>query len=81
MAGQSLEVAIVGLGTGFAPGTTQVSAGNGITVSNVVVSSGSLVRAQLAVAAGAALGPRSVIVKTGNEEATLPNALLVTASQ
>ena len=50
-----------------------MSAGAGITVSNISVTSGTSLTAQFAVAPGATLGPRSVTVTTGSEEATLPN--------
>jgi hypothetical protein len=58
-------------------GVTQVSAGAGITTSNISIASGTTLTAQFAVAPGAALGPRSITVTTGNEEATLPNGFRV----
>lgn len=81
LGGQSVNVAIVGENTNFVQGTTQVNIGPGVTVTNVVVSSATLVRAQVTVATAAMLGPRSIIVKTGSEEAILPNSFTVLQGQ
>ncbi len=75
--GSTLTVAISGQNTNFVSGFTQVNAGAGIAVSNVAVSNGSTLTAQFAISPGAALGPRSIVVTTGNEEATLPNGIFV----
>jgi hypothetical protein len=74
--GQTVGVTIVGQNTNFS-GVTQVNAGSGITVSNINVANGTTLTAQLAVAPGATLGPRSITVNTGSEEATLPNGFHV----
>jgi hypothetical protein len=52
-------------------------AGPGITVSSVNVTNGTTLTAQLTVTGSAALGPRSITVTTGSEEATLPNGFRV----
>ena len=75
--GQMVAVTIEGQNTNFSYGVTQVNAGSGITVSNVTVSNGTTLAAQFAVAPGATLGPRSITVTTGSEEATLPNGFHV----
>ena len=75
--GKAVTLTIVGQNTNFVNGVTQVSAGAGITVSNIIVANGTTLTAQLAVATGAALGPRSITVTTGSEEATLPNGFQV----
>ena len=76
--GTSASVTITGVNTNFVQGATQVSAGGGITVSNVTVTSPTTLTATFTVAAGAATAPASVIATTGNEEAVLPNAFTVT---
>jgi hypothetical protein len=75
--GNTVTVTIAGQNTNFATGMTQVSAGAGITVSNVTVANGTMLTAQFAVAAGAVLGPQSIVVTTGSEEAILPNGFLI----
>jgi hypothetical protein len=75
--GATVTVTIAGQNTNFVSGTTQVTAGAGITVSNVAVTSGTTLTAQLTVSSGAAPGPRSIIATTGSEEATLPNGFVV----
>ena len=75
--GQTAVVTIVGQNTNFSNGVTQVNAGAGITVSNISVANGTTLTAQFAVAPGATLGPRSITVTTGSEEATLPNGFHV----
>ena len=75
--GQTVTVTIEGQNTNFAAGTTQVSAVAGITVTNVNVTSATTLTAQFTIDAGAAPGPRSLIVTTGSEEAALPNGLVV----
>jgi len=74
--GQVGTVTIIGQNTHFS-GTSQVSGGAGIAVSNVVVLNATTLTAQFTIAAGATLGPRSITVITGNEEATLPNGFRV----
>ena len=75
--GQTAVVTIMGQNTNFSNGVTQVNADAGITVSNISVASGTTLTAQFAVAFGAALGPRSITVATGSEEATLPNGFRI----
>jgi hypothetical protein len=75
--GQTLGLTIVGQNTNFVNGLTQVNAGGGITVSNISVANGTTLTAQFAVASGATLGPRSITLTTGSEEATLPSGFLV----
>jgi hypothetical protein len=70
-------VTILGQNTNFSSGVTQVNAGAGITVSNISLANGTTLTAQFAVASGAMLGPRSITVTTGSEEATLPNGFRV----
>ena len=75
--GQTFTVTITGQNTNFSNGVTQVNAGAGITISNISVANGTVLTAQFAVASVATLGPRSITVTTGSEEATLPNGFLV----
>jgi uncharacterized repeat protein (TIGR01451 family) len=75
-AGQTVAMMIVGQNTNFSS-VTQVNAGAGITVTNIGVANRTTLAAQFAVVPGAALGPRSITVTTGNEEATLPNGFRV----
>ncbi len=74
--GQSATVTIIGQNTNFGAGST-INAGAGITVSNISVVNSTTMTALLTVAANAALGPRSINVVTGGEEATLPNGLKI----
>jgi len=75
--GQTVAMTIVGQDTNFVGGVTQVYAGAGISVSNVSVVNGTTLTAQFTVAPGATLGPQSITVTTGSEEATLPNVFHV----
>src|SRR3989442_13135070 len=63
-------------GTGFVSAAS-VSAGAGITVSNVAVLSATRLTARFAIAAGATLGARNVRVAIPGEVATLNNAFTV----
>jgi hypothetical protein len=74
--GQAVSVMIVGQNTNFSS-ATQVNAGAGITVSNVNVVDATTLTAQLVVALGVVVGPRSITLITGSEEATLPHGLRV----
>ena len=74
--GQTITVTIIGQNTNFGA-ATQVNAGPGVAVSNVQTVNATTLTAQFAVAATAALGPRSITVTTGVEEATLPNGFQV----
>jgi M6 family metalloprotease-like protein len=75
--GQTALMTIIGQSTAFISGVTQVNAGAAITIGNISVANGTTLTAQFAVAAGATLGPRSITVTTGSEEATLPNGFRV----
>ena len=77
-AGDTLTVTVTGRGTSFVAGQTLIQlAGAGVVPANVTVQSATSLTVQLALAATAALGPRSVTAKTGTQEATLPNAFRV----
>jgi RHS repeat-associated protein len=69
--GQGGPVGIVGQNTHFVQGTTQVSFGPGVTVSNINVTCPTCLTAQLQISPTAALGPVNVTVTTGSEVATL----------
>ncbi len=75
--GQTVFVTIIGQNTNFIAGVTQVTAGAGVAVSSINVTSGTTLTVQLAVAFGAPAGPQSITVTTGSEEATLPNGFQV----
>jgi hypothetical protein len=76
-AGQAPIVTIRGVHTNFTQGTTQVSAGPGVTAANIVVANANALTVQLTIAANAASGPRTIVVTTGAEQAVLPNGLTV----
>ena len=76
---QSVSVTITGLFTSFAQGTSTASFGAGVSVVSLTVNSPESAVAVLNVDPAAAPGPRDVTVITGNEVATLPNGLMVTA--
>ncbi len=75
--GAAFTAAISGQNTNFSAGTTQVSLGAGLTVNNIVVVDSTHVNAQVQIAAEAILGPRTVVVTTGTEEAVLPNGFRI----
>ena len=75
--GQTVTVTLTGANTNFAQGTSAVSAGAGVTVGAVTVTSATSLTVQLTVAAGASTGPRTLLVTSGSEEAVLPNGLSV----
>jgi len=75
--GQGASLTIQGINTHFASGVTQVSAGAGITVRNVTVRNATTLTVQLDVPLTTALGPRSLVVTSGSEEATLVNGISV----
>jgi hypothetical protein len=76
-AGQAVSVTITGVATHFTAGVPVVSAGPGITVTNVVANQDNTLTAVFAVAANAAPGPRTILVTTGLEEAILPNGFSI----
>jgi hypothetical protein len=67
---------INGTNTHFADGLT-LNAGPGITVSGLKAFNAQTLMASLSASPSAVLGPRSLIVTTGSEEAVLPNGLTV----
>ena len=75
--GQTVTVSISGQNTNFVSGTTQVTAGGGVTAGTVTVLSATSLTAQLLIPAGAAPGPISIVATTGAEEAALPNGFVV----
>lgn len=75
--GQAVTAAITAKGTHFVQGATQVWTAPGITPSNINVTGPAGLTLQLAVNPGAALGPSSIVVTTGSEEAVLPNGFQV----
>ena len=77
--GQGGPVGIVGQNTHFVQGTTQISFGPGIVVSNINVTCPTCLTAQLQISATAVLGPVTVTVTTGSEVATLVGGFTVLA--
>ena len=75
--GQTFPVTITGQFTHFTQGTTQVSFGAGMTVTNITVSSPTSLTAQLAIDASATLGTRTLTVTTGTEIVSVPNVFTV----
>lgn len=75
--GATLNVQIAGTQTNFQQGVTTASFGAGITVNSVTVSSATQAAVNITIAANAATGPRSPVLTTGGEEATLSNAFVV----
>ena len=78
--GTSVSVSIAGLYSSFTPNVTAVSAGAGITVSKVVVSSKTLLTATFTIGPSATAGSRNVTVTTGAEVAALNGGFLVSAN-
>ncbi len=77
--GNTVNVTITGTNTSFASGTTTVSAEAGFAVQNVVVNSATSLTAQLVIASNARLGPESIVVTTGAQEAVAPNGFTITS--
>jgi len=75
-----IGVQIVGSNTNFVNGTTTVTLGSGITVSNVSVSDATHLTCNLAISTIATIGFRNVVVTTGGETVTGTNAFSVTSS-
>jgi len=75
--GQTLSVSITGQFTHFTQGTTQVTLGAGVTVSNITVSSTTSLTAQLVIDPAAAVGTRTLTVTTGTEVVSVPNVFTV----
>jgi len=76
-AGTPVTVTITGVGTHFAPGTSQVMTVAGISASNVVVNSPTSLTVQLLSAPGVTPNPSPIMVVTGSEEAGLPSGFTV----
>lgn len=74
--GNSVQVIVNGLNTNFGNGTS-VSAGPGVTVNSVNVTSSTGLMVMLTIQNGAASGPRPIILTTGGQEAVYPNAFFV----
>jgi RHS repeat-associated protein len=74
---QNISVAISGLATHFAQGTSVASFGTGITVASLTVNSPVSATAVVNIAPGAALGTRTVTVTTGSEVAAFNNGFAV----
>jgi hypothetical protein len=70
--GSTVGIAIVGVHTHFAQGTTTVTLGPNVTVSGLTVQSSGSLTATVAVSQLAALGWRNVYVNTGSEQLTIP---------
>lgn len=83
--GQSLTVVLTGGLTDFLQGSTQASFGPGVSVGAgaaggfgyVTVTSRTSATAQLTIAGGAAVGARSIAVRTGSQQAALTNGFVV----
>ncbi len=75
--GVLLSVTVLGQGTSFAQGVTQVSFGVGITVVSIAVQSPVSLNAQIAIALDAVPGPRNVTATTGTQVATLTQGFTV----
>ena len=76
--GQTLDVALTGLNSTFAAGTSVASfSGTGITVNHLTVTSPTNAVANITIAADAPLGFRDVFVTTGSEVAALLSGLQV----
>ena len=75
--GTTARIPITGANTHFANGTTSVSAGPGVSVSNLGVADAKTLYVQFTIAADAGVGKRTIVVTTGSEEAVLPNGLTV----
>ena len=77
--GQGGPVGIVGQNTHFVQGTTQVSFGVGITVSNITITCLTCLSVQLQIDLTATVGPRTVTVTTGTEVVSLASGFTVLA--
>ena len=75
--GNTVTETIVGSGTHFAAGATSILPIPGVTFNNVTVAGPYAVVADFTVAANARLQPQSIVVKTGSEDAVLPNGLTI----
>lgn len=78
--GQTLDVAVTGVGTSWVNGTTTASFGASVTVASVAVTSGTALTAHVVIAANATTGTRDVTITTGSQVLTLPAAFTVAAA-
>jgi hypothetical protein len=78
--GSAVLVEVVGANTHF-DGTSSLSLGTGITVSNVVATSETALTADISIAADAPAGRRDVIVFTGSESALGSSLFTVTRTE
>ena len=74
---RNILVAVTGLNTHFAPGTSQGDFGAGITVSSVAVTNATSLTAQITIGASATIGARTVAVTTGSEVVSLDSGFTV----
>ena len=77
--GQTLVITVTGRSTHFLQGTTQLSAGTGATITNVVVNSSTSLSAQVSIANDAAVGTQALTATTNTEVVTLNNAFAIVA--
>ncbi|HYR82763.1 MAG TPA: hypothetical protein VE422_01645 [Terriglobia bacterium] len=75
--GDSFNVAIIGTGTAFATGSSQLDLGPGIAVDKVTVSSATSISSNISIANDADPGARTVRVTTGSQIVTLTNGFTV----
>jgi RHS repeat-associated protein len=78
---QNLPVAIAGINTHFAQGTSTASFGSGVTVTGLTIANATSATATINISATANPGSQTVTVTTGSEVASLVNGFAITASQ
>ena len=76
---QNLSVAITGLATHFAQGTSQANFGPGVTVVSLTVTSATAAMAVVNIDSAATLGTRTVTVTTASELASFLNGFTISA--
>lgn len=77
--GQTLAVAITGLNTHFVQGTTSATFGPGVTVTAFTVSNPTTALTNVTISATSTLGPRSITLTTGSEEASCQDCFVIQA--
>jgi hypothetical protein len=75
--GQTTDIIIRGMGTGFKANVSKVDFGSSIQVTRIVVENSETIDASVSVSKTAALGFADVKVVTGNSEVTRPNGLQI----
>ncbi len=75
----NIPITIIGQNTHFAQGTSQVSFGTGISVGSVAVTSETVLTVEISISPNATVGPRTVVVTTASEVASLSNGFAVEA--